>query len=225
MRRGSRAARGDAALRARPGRARLFPTSAASCPVAASGRASALRAVRRAVRQGRFRPRFSRQGRSGRRSRRRRGRRCSSATRCSRCRWPTRPASWSPARSRSTRRSRAAAVAALIQASDGAAGRRGQTGTGAEGARLGVGGRSRRPDQSLLVESIGFGIGEGKCDTCCAQIRRSDLGLPRAGGAAAPFSRDREADAEREDRRRRRAGRMRRRTLGRADELAEKPTD
>ncbi len=84
-------------------------------------------------------------------------------------------------------------------------GRRGQTRTGAEGAaRRGL--RSRRPDQSLLFKSIGFGIGEGKCDTCCAQIRRGDLGLPDAGRAAAPFSRGRGGRGS-QNRRRRRAGR------------------
>ena len=90
-------------------------------------------------------------------------------------------------------------IAVLIQASDGSRRRARQTRTGAQepGRRRG----GRRPAQSLLVPSIGFGIGEGKCDTCCSQIWRSDIGLPGAGRAAALFSRDREG-REREDRRR-----------------------
>ena len=78
-----------------------------------------------------------------------------------------------------------------------------QTRTGAQepGRRRGGG----RPARSLLVASIGFGVGEGKCDTCCSQIRRSDIGLPGAGRAAAPFSCDR-SGRECEDRRRRRFG-------------------
>ena len=80
-------------------------------------------------------------------------------------------------------------VAALIQARDGAvdgAAKREQA-LGRAWRRAGG-----RPDQSLLVESIGFGIGEGKCDTCCSQIRRGDFGLPGEGGTVAPFSRGRD---------------------------------
>ncbi len=94
-------------------------------------------------------------------------------------------------------------VAVLIQAADGAA-----DGLAKRERAL----RSRPDDgtavartQSLLVASIGFGIGEGKCDTCCSQIRRSDIGLPGAGRAAALFSRDR-GERDLEDRRRRRLG-------------------
>ena len=44
---------------------------------------------------------------------------------------------------------------------------------------------------SFLVAPIGFGVGEGKCDTCCAQIRRGDFCLSHKGGTAAPLSRER----------------------------------
>ena len=68
--------------------------------------------------------------------------------------------------------------------------RRAKAGPGSAGAIW----RDRRSDPvdlSLLVEPIGFGIGEGKCDTCCAEIRRGDFCLSSKGGSFAPLSRER----------------------------------
>ena len=96
-------------------------------------------------------------------------------------------------------------VAALIQASDGApdgAAKRAQ----ALAATLGQAAESRPARQIVHVAAIGFGIGEGKCDTCCAQTRRSEFGLPREGGSFAPLSRKR-SGRDNQDRARRRAGR------------------
>ena len=96
-------------------------------------------------------------------------------------------------------------VAALIQASDGApdgAAKRAHVLT----AKLGLGGKSGRARRSVHVAAIGFGIGEGKCDTCCPQTGRSEFGLSRKGGSFAPLSRTRSGRDNR-DRARRRAGR------------------
>ncbi len=68
------------------------------------------------------------------------------------------------------------------------------------------GGEGRRPRRSVYVASIGFGIGEGKCDTCSTQTRRSEFGLSRKGGSFAPLSRER-SGRDNQDRARRRSGR------------------
>ena len=65
----------------------------------------------------------------------------------------------------------------------------------------------RRTDKSLLFEPIGFGIGEGKCDTCCAQLGRGERGLPREGRASASISGERGRTTAAAIERRRRAGR------------------
>ena len=85
------------------------------------------------------------------------------------------------------------------------AGRGGQASPSAD-RQTRPGGKSRRARRSVLVASIGFGIGEGKCDTCCSQTRCSEFGLPREGGSFAPLSRER-SGRDNQDRARRRAGR------------------
>ena len=73
-------------------------------------------------------------------------------------------------------------------------GRRGQAGQRAAGeTRRGRGTESAR-NKSLRLGPIGFGIGEGKCDTCCAQARGGERGLPRKGGRLRRY-RASEADA------------------------------
>ena len=67
-------------------------------------------------------------------------------------------------------------------------------------------GRRCRARRSLQVAAIGFGIGAGKCDTCCPQTWGGEFGLSRKGGSFASLSRG-EADAASEDRARRRDGR------------------
>ena len=68
------------------------------------------------------------------------------------------------------------------------------------------GGWRHRARKSLYLAPIGFGIGEGKCDTCCAQTRRSEFGLSRKGGSFAPLPRERHGRGN-QNRKRRRAGR------------------
>ncbi len=102
----------------------------------------------------------------------------------------------------------AGGVAALIQASDGARDGAAKREQGLR-AKLGPAARNNRPHKSLLFEPIEFGIGEGKCGTCCAQNWSSEFGLSRKGGAFASLSRER--GGRDRDRQRRRAGRQRRR--------------
>ena len=63
--------------------------------------------------------------------------------------------------------------------------------------------------RSLHVGPIGFGIGAGKCDTCCPQTRGGEFGLSCKGGSSAPLSRRRSGggDRGRARRRQRRRGR------------------
>ena len=75
--------------------------------------------------------------------------------------------------------------------------------------QAGSGGRNDRAHKCLLFEPIGFGVREGKCDTCCAQIWSGEFGLSRKGGAFASLSRER-CGRGNQDRKRRRAGRQRR---------------
>ena len=84
----------------------------------------------------------------------------------------------------------AGGVVALIQASDGAADGAAKR-AHALRAKLG-------PEASAIVRvdlfksgRIGFGIGAGKCDTCCPQTRGGEFGLSRKGGSSAPLSRRR----------------------------------
>ena len=72
-------------------------------------------------------------------------------------------------------------------------------------------------------QSIGFGIREGKCDTCCSQIWRGDIGLPGAGRAAALFSRDRQGRGTRRPAAATPADGRRRRTRGRTNWLKGQP--
>ena len=100
----------------------------------------------------------------------------------------------------------AGGVAALIQASDGA-----PDGAAKRAQALARRSSARRPKPSrasnlFTSRPIGFGIGEGKCDTCCAQTRRGEFGLSRKGGSFAPLSRERSGRGN-QDRARRRAGR------------------
>ena len=82
----------------------------------------------------------------------------------------------------------AGGVVALIQASDGApdgAAKRVQ----ALRVKLGPEADAVVARRSLQVEAIGFGIGPGKCDTCCSQTRGGEFGLSCKGGSLTPLSR------------------------------------
>ena len=54
--------------------------------------------------------------------------------------------------------------------------------------------------RSLQVGRIGFGIGAGKCDTCCPQTWGGEFGLSRKGGSPAPLSRRRSGRGGRTER-------------------------
>ncbi len=77
--------------------------------------------------------------------------------------------------------------------------------------------------QYLFVPPIGFGIGEGKCDTRCPQTWGGEFGLSCKGGSSAPLSRLRSGRGDRDG-----AGRVTADaagTFGAPIELAEKPSD
>ena len=57
--------------------------------------------------------------------------------------------------------------------------------------------------RSLQVGPIGFGIGAGKCDTCCPQTWGGEFGLSCKGGSSAPLSRRRSGRGDRDGARRR----------------------
>jgi predicted RNA-binding protein YlxR (DUF448 family) len=94
----------------------------------------------------------------------------------------------------------AGGVAALIQASDGAADGAAKR-VQALRAKLGSGCYCAR--RSLQVGPIGFGIGAGKCDTCCSQTWGGEFGLSRKGGSFAPLLRRRSGRGEQDGTRRR----------------------
>ena len=99
----------------------------------------------------------------------------------------------------------AGGVVALIQASDGAADGAAKR---VQALRVKLGPEADAVVRVDLFESapIGFGIGAGKCDTCCPQTWGGEFGLSCKGGSFAPLSRRRSGRGE-QNRARRRDGR------------------
>ena len=86
-----------------------------------------------------------------------------------------------------------------------------------------AGGGSRCARRSLFFGSIGFGIGEDKCDTCCPQTWGGEFGLSRKGGSFAPLPRRGSGRGDPERARRRDGGQGAARSAGPIN-LAEKPS-